>query len=1091
MSLGEGKIRLVGASTSTITVGAANSIKLSDDGTDRFLVVGSKTSFTHFDQSTAGLILGTDNGTTKFELAADANNYISFNGSAFDIKTQVFTLDTTNLDINSATKRIEVSDGSNVRVRIGEVDSTSANHFGITIYDGTGTAASDEIVHLSDAKNQIASWSLSPNQISSNNLILDSDGIIQTSDFASGVKGWRITSANNGEAEFEKVTVRGTLSTTVFEKETVNAVGGQLYVANSTIYTGSAALSSTATTMSVANVGGFTGSYEGNGEIISVKKISDTGFATEYMLIQSASRDTPSSNTDLRGKLFVVRGYSGSTPTTSGSLGDSASSAQTYENGQVIVSTGRIGTGFIRLNANPNDVTTPYIDIVERTGSAIYDIELKARLGDLSGLSSGLLFGNASPGFGLFTENVFLKGAITATTGSIEGILHVRTDLSNQVTIGTNVKNTLDGIHINDNNFWYTNGHFRTGFDSDNFIHQSGSALTIKSETFDLNATTLIIDSANNDGSIRLCGSGGPNSPTANTAGIYMDGGGAINVFGNTTNLFRMDGAGSLTMKSDTFNLETSTIKIDSTSNEGKISLGATAPTTISGSDKGIYLDGKGNFRAGNPVGGRIEFDGSEIFVSSSAIFLGSTGSAYISASNGNMQISSSKFYIQSDGDIIVRKVNATEGTIGGFSIDSNEIKTANNELRLKKSGELTASNYLFNGSGVITGSVTIGTSATILGTLSAGSIATPSSGPPFKSEINSEGFARFVSASIGGFEISSTQINSIGDNIVLKKDGEATISGSSVNIETPAFFLGATGSSYISGSGGNLQITSSNFHLTPQGNITASNLLLGDKAGSNFLQFVDDTLTVRGDLAVDSLFLPATIAGATSNVTNASSSLDSNGFAKFVSASIGGFEVNSSQIKSTNDKLILKANGQITASAISMSGAVVATSGEIGGFRIGTDLTSTNGTLQLKGASGQITASAVSMSGMINAGSGQIGNFAITSNNLVGGTTFKLDPTTNGGELMLGAGFGPEAIDGTDAGLYVNGGGGFNLVVDGNNRIHNDGGLFILSQKFDLDAGTIIMDSQTNSGKLAIGGTPPTAYNSGVGIILMVQVKL
>ena len=182
------------------------------------------------------------------------------------------------------------------------------------------------------------------------------------------------------------------------------------------------------------------------------------------------------------------------------------------------------------------------------------------------------------------------------------------------------------------------------------------------------------------------------------------------------------------------------------------------------------------------------------------------------------MQISSSKFYIQSDGDIIVRKVNATEGTIGGFSIDSNEIKTANNELRLKKSGELTASNYLFNGSGVITGSVTIGTSATILGTLSAGSIATPSSGPPFKSEINSEGFARFVSASIGGFQISSTQINSIGDNIVLKKDGEATISGSSVNIESPAFFMGATGSAYISGSGGNLQIMddSGASHIVP-----------------------------------------------------------------------------------------------------------------------------------------------------------------------------------------------------------------------------------------------------------------------------------
>ena len=35
----------------------------------------------------------------------------------------------------------------------------------------------------------------------------------------------------------------------------------------------------------------------------------------------------------------------------------------------------------MRLNANPNNSATPYMDIVERTGSGIYDVELKARLG--------------------------------------------------------------------------------------------------------------------------------------------------------------------------------------------------------------------------------------------------------------------------------------------------------------------------------------------------------------------------------------------------------------------------------------------------------------------------------------------------------------------------------------------------------------------------------------------------------------------------------------------------------------------------------------------------------------------------------------
>ena len=52
---------------------------------------------------------------------------------------------------------------------------------------------------------------------------------------------------------------------------------------------------------------------------------------------------------------------------------------------------------------------------------------------------------------------------------------------------------------------------------------------------------------------------------------------------------------------------------------------------------------------------------------------------------------------------------------------------------------------------------------------------------------------------------------------------------------------------------------------------------------------------------------------------------------------------------------------------------------------------------------------------------------------------------------------------------------------------LHNffriDGGSFtIASDTFDLDAGTIIMDSATSNGKIALGQTPPTSYSSGNG---------
>ena len=75
------------------------------------------------------------------------------------------------------------------------------------------------------------------------------------------------------------------------------------------------------------------------------------------------------------------------------------------------------------MNANPRDSQTPYIDIVERTGSGLYDQQLKVRLGDLTGFAnSEYVFGSSNPGFGLATDNVFLQGGIIAKTGSIAGI---------------------------------------------------------------------------------------------------------------------------------------------------------------------------------------------------------------------------------------------------------------------------------------------------------------------------------------------------------------------------------------------------------------------------------------------------------------------------------------------------------------------------------------------------------------------------------------------------------------------------------------------------------------------------------------------
>ena len=256
-------------------------------------------------------------------------------------------------------------------------------------------------------------------------MIIRQDGTIESDGFASNVagSGFVLTAASGGFLEVENARIRGTLSTAVFEKESVNAVGGQLYVANSTALTSSAlhpegSYSGSETTMSVVNVTGFAA-----GEILSLKKVSPSGFATEYVLVVSSSRNAGSSDTDFSGNLFVSRsiGFDGSAQAgNSSSLGETPSAGQSYSGSQVIVSTGKVGTGFIRLNANPNDQTTPYMDIVERTGSSIYDVELKTRIGDLSGVTD-TVNGVAVSGFGLYTDNAFLKGGIAATFGAIGG----------------------------------------------------------------------------------------------------------------------------------------------------------------------------------------------------------------------------------------------------------------------------------------------------------------------------------------------------------------------------------------------------------------------------------------------------------------------------------------------------------------------------------------------------------------------------------------------------------------------------------------------------------------------------------------------
>lgn len=705
MSLGAG-IKLLGSS-STIEVGQGNKVKLVSTATDAFLIAGSKTTFGTND---AGIIIGMDASVPTLDITKDASNYVRFNStSGIDIKTDTFKLDTTNFDIDSSTQRLNIFNSASAElIRLGEISDAASDLYGIKIFNGLGTGSANTIAMFGQQGNKIGGWEVTDSQIrtvpsagfgeaygsTENGLIIHSSGRLESSNFVTNVKGWRIDTLGNGSAEFENMRIRGTLRTTVFEKESVNVVGGQLMIANSTtieplrsetgtIIAGSSSYAANAVTFSVANVSGFK-----EGEVLKIKSVGNTGFTVEYLYVTGSKRyssdssivyETGSLDPDgLFGEIYVGRGYGGAAPSVSSSLTAISSNISTtsetsinvnsnsglllqsiikigterlkvtgiegtvltvirgyhdspadshvegstlflidtdkeflsglvsspvaYNEGQVIVSTGvynpslDISSGYIMMNANPRDISTPYMDIVERTGSGVYDLQLRSRLGDLSGLSSGYLYGNNEPGFGLYTENGFFKGAITAETGSIAGILHVATvagglETGQKISIGRDVSGTNDGIYVNNNNYWYTDGAWKVG-GSSNFIS--------------------------------------------------LD---------NFTN-------GNLVVKTQTFTLDTPTFMISSSLNSGTLTAGVSASAITNTAGEGIYLDGTGKFRVGTPTSGNnyIYWDGSTLNIKGAIDITGGTGatSADLDAITGSLSSS------------LATQISASDATLSG-----------------------------------------------------------------------------------------------------------------------------------------------------------------------------------------------------------------------------------------------------------------------------------------------------------------------------------------------------------------------------------------------------------------------------------------
>ena len=130
--------------------------------------------------------------------------------------------------------------------------------------------------------------------------------------------------------------------------------------------------------------------------------------------------------------------------------------------------------------------------------------------------------------------------------------------------------------------------------------------------------------------------------------------------------------------------------------------------------------------------------------------------------------------------------------------------------------------------------------------------------------------------------------------------------------VQTDDFFLGGEGQ-FVSGSNGNIEVSSSNLHIQSNGQITGSAILF--TSGK-----ITSGVTIQGTVAADTILTPATQSGGAANTIEfASSSIDANGNARFKSGSIGGFEIDDTEISSSG--LVLKSNGTITGSNFLLEG--------------------------------------------------------------------------------------------------------------------------------------------------------------------------
>lgn len=265
-------------------------------------------------------------------------------------------------------------------------------------------------------------------------------GKLGTPLFVSGAlgTGWQIDGAN-ATATFNDLNVRGVLNAVTFQYEKISSVGGSLYIAPTILTTQNAALSVT-NGITTVTFNGITptGRNWAVNDIIKLNGIIVNGAADAYDVDGIEGKITAISDTSLTLELVN---------TTLKSQGTGTSVDLNVMNGYMLApnasliyygtstDAGIVKEGILITAAENN---SPYIDVYDKSEAPV------VRMGRLDGITDDK-YGTLS-GYGLYSENVYLTGAINATSGHI-GSLTIA-DVENKIMKNEEMIGSMKGVEI-------------------------------------------------------------------------------------------------------------------------------------------------------------------------------------------------------------------------------------------------------------------------------------------------------------------------------------------------------------------------------------------------------------------------------------------------------------------------------------------------------------------------------------------------------------------------------------------------------------------------------------------------------------------